>query len=176
MKKVVFIGGSLDGKSAQVPALAPTYRAVRSGPQAVSYLTSDKTEPIGGKIEYDEYRLEIIAVSSNWKFYLYVLDGISMKNVLERILDAYHACEAAAGERDAAKAEASHYRDRWSDSVIMHTDAVTELADLRSRLEALANGWDSERAEWVKNGVLNYSIALERAARELRALLRKEAK
>jgi len=37
-----------------------------------------------------------------------------------------------------AAADAAHYRKRWADSVLMHTDAVTQRDDLRARLDALA--------------------------------------
>lgn len=71
-----------------------------------------------------------------------------------------------------AVADAAHYRKRWADSVLMHTDAVTQRDDLRARLAALAS--ELPDRHWPRTS--DAGSASEQIAAELRALLRKEAK
>lgn len=92
MKKVVFIGGTLDGQVGEAPELAPVYKVIRTRPERAIWSPEMVNAP--PDIEYDEYRLEIVAMSTDWKFYFYVLQGVSMKFVIEQMIAAYQAVTA----------------------------------------------------------------------------------
>jgi len=69
-----------------------------------------------------------------------------------------------------AAADAAHYRRGWADSVIMHTDAVTQRDDLEARLAAVVS--ELPDRHWPRTSDAG-SVA-EQIAAELRDLLRKE--